>query len=67
MNNDSGNGRGYKKLLEELKQNTEQFHNSVSEIAQTEVAASPPFDKQLQQQQRYLYLNGLLRHDTSGS
>jgi bacterioferritin (cytochrome b1) len=49
---ESGNmnngGINNKKILQDLKADQEQFYSRISKIAQSEIAASPPYNKQFE-------------------
>ena len=48
-NNGSTNGNiKTKKILQDLKADQEQFYSRISKIAQSELAASPPYNEQFQ-------------------
>jgi hypothetical protein len=48
-NNGSNNGNiNAKKILQDLKAEQEQFYSRISKIAQSELAASPPYNEQFQ-------------------
>ena len=42
-NNDSTNDTNARKLLQDLKRDQEEFYSRISKIAQSEIAASPPY------------------------
>jgi hypothetical protein len=45
INND---GINTKKILQDLKADQEQFYSRISKIAQSEIAVSPPYNKQFE-------------------
>jgi hypothetical protein len=48
-NNGSTNGTiNTKKILQDLKADQEQFYSRIAKIAQSEIAASPPFNQQFE-------------------
>ena len=52
-NNDNNNGStngtiNTKKMLQDLKADQEQFYSRIAKIAQSEIAASPPFNQQFE-------------------
>jgi hypothetical protein len=47
-NNASTNGTNTKKILQDLKRDQEQFYSRISKIAQTDIAASPPYNEQFE-------------------
>ena len=52
-NNDNNNGStngtiNTKKILQDLKADQEQFYSRIAKIAQSEIAASPPFNQQFE-------------------
>jgi hypothetical protein len=44
----TGGNSNTKELLEDLKRDQEQFYSRISKIAQSEIAASPPYNKQFE-------------------
>ncbi len=49
--NNDGNTNGTintKKILQDLKADQEQFYSRIAKIAQSEIAASPPYNKQFE-------------------
>ena len=48
-NNNAGtNGTNTKKILQDLKKDQEEFYSRIAKIAQSEIAASPPFNQQFE-------------------
>ena len=47
-NNSNGTGTNTKKILQDLKADQEQFYSRIAKIAQSEIAASPPFNQQFE-------------------
>jgi len=47
-NNSNGTGTNTKKILRDLKADQEQFYSRIAKIAQSEIAASPPFNQQFE-------------------
>jgi hypothetical protein len=50
-NDNNGNTNGTintKKILQDLKADQEQFYSRIAKIAQSEIAASPPFNQQFE-------------------
>jgi hypothetical protein len=44
----TGGNSNTKELLEDLKRDQEEFYSRISKIAQSEIAASPPYNKQFE-------------------
>jgi hypothetical protein len=47
-NNSNSTGTNTKKTLQDLKADQEQFYSRIAKIAQSEIAASPPFNQQFE-------------------
>jgi hypothetical protein len=47
-NNSNGTGTNTKKILQDLKADQEQFYSRICKIAQSEIAASPPYNQQFE-------------------
>jgi hypothetical protein len=47
-NNASTNGANTKKILQDLKGDQEEFYSKISKIAQTDIAASPPYKERFE-------------------
>jgi transcriptional regulator of heat shock response len=47
-NNSNGTGTNTKKILQDLKADQEQFYSRICKIAQSEIAASPPYNHQFE-------------------
>jgi hypothetical protein len=47
-NNSKGTGTNTKKILQDLKADQEQFYSRICKIAQSEIAASPPYNQQFE-------------------
>ncbi len=47
-NNSNSTGTNTKKILQDLKADQQQFYGRIAKIAQSEIAASPPFNQQFE-------------------
>ena len=47
-NNSNSTGTNTKKILQDLKADQEQFYSRICKIAQSEIAASPPYNQQFE-------------------